>query len=303
MRQLTLVGLTLVAGLALLLSACGMDPDTFEPTFRSALTGEPCDPDPATYVPLYPEGTTFEEGKPWKPEKQDGLERNPTGMNGDNMDDAASGRTDCFWDGNSGHGDDKKHECIPPGCDENLCCDERSGVGQSGGPGTGSNGNGNGNGGGDEDEGGGTGSGDEGDGGGGGDEGEGSGDGFTCSEEHPELCPGGVYPGDGATGSGGGDDGDDSDDGAGGGDDGDDGDDGAGGGGGDTPEDGGGEPGDNPGDVPVCSEEHPELCPDGVYPGDGSDGSSTDGGGDGSGDGTGDGDTSTCTEENLADCM
>ncbi|MBA3392885.1 MAG: hypothetical protein H0T89_09585 [Deltaproteobacteria bacterium] len=46
--------------------------------------------------------------------------------NGDNCDDLSSGKVDCIGDGNSGQGDDKKHNCMfpQPGCDENGCCDE-----------------------------------------------------------------------------------------------------------------------------------------------------------------------------------
>jgi len=46
--------------------------------------------------------------------------------NGDNCDDLSSGKVDCIGDGNSGQGDDKKHNCMfpQPGCDEDGCCDE-----------------------------------------------------------------------------------------------------------------------------------------------------------------------------------
>lgn len=47
----------------------------------------------------------------------------PTGIAGDNMDDLRSGKVDCYYDGNSGQGDDKKHGCTPPpGCDTEGCC-------------------------------------------------------------------------------------------------------------------------------------------------------------------------------------
>jgi hypothetical protein len=46
--------------------------------------------------------------------------------NGDNCDDLSSGKIDCIGDGNSGQGDDKKHNCVfpQPGCDADGCCDE-----------------------------------------------------------------------------------------------------------------------------------------------------------------------------------
>lgn len=46
--------------------------------------------------------------------------------NGDNCDDQSSGKVDCIGDGNSGQGDDKKHNCMfpQPGCDADGCCDE-----------------------------------------------------------------------------------------------------------------------------------------------------------------------------------
>jgi hypothetical protein len=74
----------------------------------NALSGEACEPDPTTYIareaPAHCQGTS----------------------NGDNCDDLHSGKIDCIGDGNSGQGDDKKHDCeFPqPGCDEDGCCDE-----------------------------------------------------------------------------------------------------------------------------------------------------------------------------------
>jgi penicillin-binding protein 1A len=46
--------------------------------------------------------------------------------NGDNCDDLSSGKVDCIGDGNSGQGDDKKHNCMfpQPGCDDAGCCDD-----------------------------------------------------------------------------------------------------------------------------------------------------------------------------------
>jgi len=75
--------------------------------FQSAVTGEPCEPDPAT---LQPRGHSGENGN--------GGQNSPTGIPGDNMDDEHSGKVDCYYDGNSGQGDDKKHPC----CDINMCC-------------------------------------------------------------------------------------------------------------------------------------------------------------------------------------
>jgi hypothetical protein len=75
--------------------------------FQSAVTGEPCEPDPAT---LQPHGHSGEHGN--------GGQNSPTGIPGDNMDDEHSGQVDCYYDGNSGQGDDKKHPC----CDANMCC-------------------------------------------------------------------------------------------------------------------------------------------------------------------------------------
>lgn len=73
----------------------------------NALTGEACEPN-ATYIahepPAHCQGTS----------------------NGDNCDDLHSGKIDCIGDGNSGQGDDRKHDCeFPqPGCDETGCCDD-----------------------------------------------------------------------------------------------------------------------------------------------------------------------------------
>jgi hypothetical protein len=74
----------------------------------NALSGEACEPDTDSYMareaPAHCQGTS----------------------NGDNCDDLHSGKIDCIGDGNSGQGDDKKHNCeFPqPGCDEDGCCDE-----------------------------------------------------------------------------------------------------------------------------------------------------------------------------------
>jgi hypothetical protein len=78
--------------------------------YRNAVTGAPCDPDPATFRKRAHDG-----GR--------GGARSPTGIPGDNMDDPHSGKVDCLGDGNSGQGDDKKHPCPPPGCDDQDCCE------------------------------------------------------------------------------------------------------------------------------------------------------------------------------------
>jgi hypothetical protein len=87
------------------LSACTSDDGTSG--FRSAITGEACEPDPTT---LTPRGRSGEQGN--------GGHDSPTGIPGDNMDDESSGKVDCYYDGNSGQGDDKKHPC----CDAEMCC-------------------------------------------------------------------------------------------------------------------------------------------------------------------------------------
>lgn len=97
MRQLIIT--TLLA----LLAACTGDGTS---THINALTGETCVPDAQSYLAR----ATHCQG---------------TGP-GDNCDDLHSGKIDCIGDGNSGQGDDKKHDCeFPqPGCDETGCCDE-----------------------------------------------------------------------------------------------------------------------------------------------------------------------------------
>ena len=77
----------------------------------NALTGEACEPDEQTYMPRQNNGN--------------GNQCQGTGP-GDNCDDLSSGKIDCIGDGNSGQGDDKKHDCeFPqPGCDEDGCCDD-----------------------------------------------------------------------------------------------------------------------------------------------------------------------------------
>jgi len=79
-------------------------------SYINALTGEECTPDSQSYIPR----------KAHDPGQCQGT------SNGDNCDDLHSGKIDCIGDGNSGQGDDKKHNCeFPqPGCDENGCCDD-----------------------------------------------------------------------------------------------------------------------------------------------------------------------------------
>ena len=85
--------------------------------YLSAMTGEECVPDD-TLVPAEPSGEA---------EAKRGGHNSPTGIPGDNIDDEHSGKIDCYYDGNSGQGDDRKHGCDPtdfpqPGCDSNGCC-------------------------------------------------------------------------------------------------------------------------------------------------------------------------------------
>ena len=97
----------LLAGASL--TACTSDSDSGTTSgYISAVTGEACTPDPAT---LQRHGKSGDHGN--------GGQNSPTGIPGDNMDDEHSGKVDCYYDGNSGQGDDKKHPC----CDANMCCD------------------------------------------------------------------------------------------------------------------------------------------------------------------------------------
>ena len=96
-------------GMLFVTASCGTDTSTHV----NALTGQVCTPN-ASYQP--------------KPAHTNG---NGNGRcqgtsNGDNCDDLSSGKIDCIGDGNSGQGDDKKHNCqFPqPGCDEDGCCDD-----------------------------------------------------------------------------------------------------------------------------------------------------------------------------------
>jgi len=98
---------TLIAALLAAAAFAGCASDDATVGYRSAITGEACEPDPAT---LQPHGKSGEHGN--------GGQNSPTGIPGDNMDDEHSGKVDCYYDGNSGQGDDKKHPC----CDANMCC-------------------------------------------------------------------------------------------------------------------------------------------------------------------------------------
>ena len=93
------------------LAACANDSTT---QFRSAVTGEACEPDPATYTPKAPK------------DHGNGGHNSPTGIPGDNIDDEHSGKVDCLGDGDSGQGNDDK-KCGPPGCDSELCCEPGGG--------------------------------------------------------------------------------------------------------------------------------------------------------------------------------
>jgi len=94
------------AVLTLALAACGTETSSHV----SALTGQACTPN-GSYMP--------------PPPKHQNPKCQGTG-NGDNCDDLSSGKIDCIGDGNSGQGDDKKHNCMfpQPGCDDMGCCDD-----------------------------------------------------------------------------------------------------------------------------------------------------------------------------------
>lgn len=100
-----------------LLMACGNGNDAPPSTtgYLSAMDGAPCVPDPATLTPTPLRG---HKGKG----HGNGGQNSPTGIPGDNMDDAHSGKIDCFYDGNSGQGNDKDG-CKVQGCDAFGCCE------------------------------------------------------------------------------------------------------------------------------------------------------------------------------------
>jgi len=95
----------------LLAAAVGCGTDTG--TYVNALSGKTCDPN-GSYKP-HPN-----HGNGPSNDKCQGT------SNGDNCDDLSSGKIDCIGDGNSGQGDDKKHNCqFPqPGCDDQGCCED-----------------------------------------------------------------------------------------------------------------------------------------------------------------------------------
>ncbi|MEE8408485.1 MAG: hypothetical protein V3T05_02665, partial [Myxococcota bacterium] len=108
----TLILLPIIAVWLLLMSpGCGDDATSWpgNTQFISALTGESCTPDIATFMPSDDSNGNV----------------SPTGIPGDNLDDLRSGKVDCLGDGNSGQGDDKKHNCTFPqaGCDDVGCCE------------------------------------------------------------------------------------------------------------------------------------------------------------------------------------
>jgi len=92
----------------LFLVGCG----TSTGEYTSALTGQTCDPN-GSY-------------KPHKAKAPATNDRCQGTSNGDNCDDLSSGQIDCIGDGNSGQGDDKKHNCVfpQPGCDDEGCCED-----------------------------------------------------------------------------------------------------------------------------------------------------------------------------------
>jgi hypothetical protein len=115
MRASLRAGLSSIAAAALLsMGACSGDVTA---TYRNALTDETCVPNSTFLVKA---SSTDNKGS------NAGGNTSPTGIPGDNLDDERSGKIDCLGDGNSGQGDDKKHNCeFPqPGCDDTGCCDE-----------------------------------------------------------------------------------------------------------------------------------------------------------------------------------
>jgi hypothetical protein len=132
MRNLMAIFLS-VASLGL--AACAADGPSDGAAYRNELTGQVCTPN-GTQGPL--PGQKGQHGN--------GGHNSPTGIPGDNLDDPHSGKIDCYYDGNSGQGDDKKHPCAP-GCDNQHCCVDVDG----GAPQPGDDGNGGGGGGGGSD--------------------------------------------------------------------------------------------------------------------------------------------------------
>jgi hypothetical protein len=104
--------LILATSLALFVAACGVN----EQTHVNALTMNACEPN-SSYMPLV-HGNGNGSGSGGNGQCQGT-------SNGDNCDDLHSGKIDCVGDGNSGQGDDKRHNCMfpQPGCDDQGCCD------------------------------------------------------------------------------------------------------------------------------------------------------------------------------------
>jgi hypothetical protein len=104
--------------IAALFTGCG-DWAADDDVYFNYFTGESCSPDPLTFIPISARNNDKSNGNV-----------SPTGIPGDNMDDTRSGKVDCYYDGNSGQGDDWKYpECnaddFPqPGCDEDGCCED-----------------------------------------------------------------------------------------------------------------------------------------------------------------------------------
>jgi hypothetical protein len=113
-RHLTLVALFLAA---LGFSACVGGTESVG-GHVNALTGKVCEPNDS-YTPR-------PETRGGRGNGQGGNDQCQGTSNGDNCDDVHSGQIDCIGDGNSGEGDDRKHNCeFPqPGCDDEGCCDD-----------------------------------------------------------------------------------------------------------------------------------------------------------------------------------
>lgn len=104
-RALGTVGvLTAVGGLAALLLTAG--PAMAQP-YINVFTEEECVPDPATFAPLHGHNGQGQGN---------GGHNSPTGIPGDNVDDAQSGKIDCLGDGDSGQGNDLRNCCDIDGC-------------------------------------------------------------------------------------------------------------------------------------------------------------------------------------------
>ena len=83
-------------------------------THVNAYTLEECQPNAGSFMPKAKQGNGPQN------------DRCQGTSNGDNCDDLSSGKVDCIGDGNSGQGDDKKHNCAfpQPGCDADGCCED-----------------------------------------------------------------------------------------------------------------------------------------------------------------------------------